>query len=117
MHRALTSLALAAALTTLLGCVAYTPVPVEGYPSSAEQRYERSWAAAAGAMADQGVTVTAQDRAAGVIRGSRGGMPVTAMVQPQADGTLRVSFEVSSSSQDPGLTDRLRESYLRRTGR
>ena len=118
MSRALIStLAIVAALTTLGGCVAYTPVPAEGYPSAAEQRFERSWAAAAGAMADQGVTITAQDRAAGVIRGSRGGMPVTAMVQPQADGSLRVSFEVSSPSQDPGLTDRLRESYFRRTGR
>ena len=118
MLRALPTLALAIALTMLGGCVAYAPVPVAAPQQSLQQRFERSWAAAAGAMADQGVEITSQDKAAGVMRGNRGGMPVTATVQTQADGSLRVTFEApAAADKDPGLTDRLRESYLRRTGR
>lgn len=118
MPRALTSLALAIALTMLGACVAYTPVPLVSPQPSLQERFERSWAAAAGAMADQGVTITSQDKVAGVIRGSRAGLPVTATVQTQADGSLRVSFEASAAAdKDPGLPDRLSESYLRRTGR
>jgi hypothetical protein len=118
MRRVLPVLTLAIALATLSACVAYTPVPVAAPQPSLQQRFERSWAAAAGAMVDQGVTITSQDKAAGVMRGERGGMPVTATVQTQADGSLRVSFEASAAAdKDPGLPDRLSESYLRRTGR
>jgi hypothetical protein len=117
MPRGLKSLALAVALATLSGCVAYTPVPVAAPQPSPQQRFDRAFAAAAGAMADQGVTVTAQDRAAGVIRGARAGVPVTASVQTQADGNVQVSFEtVGAAEKDPGLTQRLRDSYLRRMG-
>lgn len=118
MRRVLPSLTLAIALAMLSACVAYAPVPVAAPQPSLQQRFERSWAAAAGAMADQGVEITLQDKASGVMRGNRGGMPVTATVQTQADGSLRVTFEApAAADKDPGLTDRLRESYLRRTGR
>jgi hypothetical protein len=117
MLRCLKSLAFAVALATLGGCVAYTPVPVAAPQPSPQQRFDRSWSAAAGAMADQGVTISAQDRGAGVIRGARAGVPVTATVQTQADGNVQVSFEtVGAAEKDPGLTQRLRESYLRRMG-
>jgi hypothetical protein len=119
-RRVLSCLALAGALAMLSACVAYTypPVPVAAPQPSPQQRYEQSWAAAAGAMADQGVTITAQDRGAGVIRGARAGVPVTAAVSTQADGNVQVSFEtVGAAEKDPGLTQRLRESFLRRMGR
>jgi len=118
MHRAMKPLALALALVALGGCVVYEPVPVTAPQPSPQQRYERSWAAAAGAMSDQGVTITAQDRGAGVIRGGRAGVSVTATVQTQADGNVQVSFEtVGAAEKDPGLTQRLRDSYVRRMGR
>jgi len=118
MPRALNSLALALAFTALGGCVVYEPVPVSAPQPSPQQRYEQSWAAAAGAMSDQGVTITAQDRVAGVLRGGRAGVTVTAVVQTQADGNVQVSFEtVGAAEKDPGLTQRLRDSYVRRMGR
>ena len=84
MSRALHSLVLALALAMLAGCVAYAPVPVA--PPSPQPRFEQSWAAAVGAMVDQGVTITVQDRAAGAIRGQRGSATVTALVQTLAGG-------------------------------
>ena len=47
-------------LLSLGACVAYAP-----YPVSPQQRFDQSWAAAAGAMSDQGVTITSQNRGAG----------------------------------------------------
>ena len=118
MRHALNSLALALGLTLLGGCVVYEPVPVAAPQPSPQQRFERSWAAANDAMMDQGVTITSQDRGSGVIRGHRVGVPVTATVQTEADGSVQVSFEtVGAAEKDPGLTQRLRESYLRRIGR
>jgi hypothetical protein len=118
LRQALNSLALVLGLTTLGGCVVYEPVPVAAPQPSPQQRFERSWAAANDAMMDQGVTITSQDRGSGVIRGHRVGVPVTATVQTEADGSVQVSFEtVGAAEKDPGLTQRLRESYLRRIGR
>jgi hypothetical protein len=34
-------------------------------------------------MREQGVTITQEDRAAGIVRGTRGGINVTGSVQPQ----------------------------------
>jgi hypothetical protein len=118
MRHALNSLALALGLAMLGGCVVYEPVPVAAPQPSPQQRFERSWATAHDAMTDQGVTITSQDRGSGVIRGNRLGVTVTATVQTQADGNVQVSFEtVGAAEKDPGLTQRLRESYVRRIGR
>jgi len=116
MSRALHSLVFVIGLMVLGGCVVYEPVPMA--QPSPQQRFDRSWTAAAGAMTDQGVTITSQDRGAGAIRGQRMGIAVTALVQSQADGGVQVSFETTGASgQDPDLTRRLRESFLRRMGR
>lgn len=116
MSRASTWLALAIGLASLGGCVVYEPVPMS--QPSPQQRYEQSWAAAAAAMTDQGVTITSQDRGAGAIRGQRSGVNVTALVQTQADGNVQVSFETAGApGAEPELARRLRESYLRRMGR
>ena len=95
-------------LSLLAGCVVYEPVPVQG-PS----RFERAWDAATGAMYDQGVQVSVQDRGAGVIRGARSNASVDASVRTLADGRVEVRF----TSSDSGLAHRLSESYERRMGR
>ena len=93
-------------------------LPMAAPQPSPQQRFDSSWAAAVNAMTDQGVAITAQDRGAGVIRGNRAGVPVTANVTIEANGNVQVSFEtVGAAEKDPGLTQRLRDSYLRRMGR
>ena len=104
-------------LTSSLGaCVVYEPVPLAA-PSPA-QRFDRSWSAAAGAMADQGVAVTQQDRGSGTIRGSRGAVLVSANVQTLADGRIQVRFDATGpAGVDTSLAHQLSESYDRRMGR
>lgn len=96
----------------LAACVVYEPVPQQA-PST----YERAWAAAIGAMQDQGVAINEQDRAAGVLRGTRGAAGVTAVVRTRPDGRVQVEFNASGTSADPGLVDRISASYNRRMGR
>jgi CubicO group peptidase (beta-lactamase class C family) len=95
-------------LSLLAGCVVYEPVPVQG-PS----RFDRAWDAATGAMYDQGVQVSVQDRGTGVIKGGRGSASVDASVRTLADGRVEVRF----NSSDSGLAHRISESYDRRMGR
>jgi hypothetical protein len=69
-------------------------------------------------MYDQGLTITTQDRSAGVIRGERGGIAITATVETLPDGRTQVKFNSSGAAgTDPGLIDRVTESYNRRMGR
>ena len=108
-----TALAVAAAMAG--GCVVYEPVPV-GYAQAST--FDRSWNAAVGAMREQGVTITQEDRGAGVVRGVRGGIGVTGSVRPQADGTIRVQFDTSGATgSDPTLIDRITRSYQAFLGR
>lgn len=114
-RRALLRAGLGAAAALLAGCVVYEPVPVGVAAPSA---WERSWNAAAGAMRDQGVTITQEDRAAGVVRGTRGSINVTGSVLTQADGRIRVQFDTTgATSSDPTLIDRITSSYNARMGR
>jgi len=118
MTRGLSSLVIALVVSLLGGCVVYEPVPVAAPQPSPQQRFEQSWAAAAGAMTDQGLTIVSQDRGSGVIRGIVGTITVTAKVQTQADGNVQVSFEtVGARDKDPGMGQRVSDSYLRRIGR
>lgn len=97
------------------GCVGYEPVPA-GYSRPAS--FDRSWNAAVNAMREQGVTITEEDRGAGVVRGTRGGIGVTGSVRPQADGTVRVQFDTSgATASDPTLIDRITRSYNAYMGR
>lgn len=96
----------------LVACVVYEPVPHQA-PST----YDRAWAAAIGAMQDQGVSINDQDRAAGVLRGTRGAAGVTAVVRTRPDGRVQVEFNTTGTSSDPGLVERIGESYNRRMGR
>ena len=104
------------AVAALLGgCVVYEPVPA-GYSRPAS--FDRSWNAAVGAMREQGVVITQEDRAAGIVRGTRGGINVTGSVRPQADGSVRVQFDTSgATASDPTLIDRITNSYQAFMGR
>ncbi|MEO8753936.1 MAG: hypothetical protein ABI624_14800 [Casimicrobiaceae bacterium] len=105
-------LGLALAMT---GCVVYEPMVVQ---PTAEQRFDRSWSAAGGALADEGVTITAQDRSAGIIRGARGSIGITASVRTLADGRTEVRFDqTGDASGDPNLVHRVSDSSDRRMGR
>jgi len=107
---------LAASVLALGGCVVYEPVAVS--QPTVSQRFDRSWSAAAGAMDDAGLTITAQDRGAGVIRGERGGTTITAMVQTLADGRIQVKFDSKGpGGADAGLVQRVSDNYDRRMGR
>jgi hypothetical protein len=110
---------LVAATFLLTSCYYYPQaVPVAAPGPTAAQRFDRSWNAAAGAMVDQGVTITSQDRGTGVIRGTRGAITVLATLQTQADGSIQVKFNTSGATDtDPGLIHRVSDSYDRQMGR
>lgn len=106
---------LAAALVS--GCVVYQTAPgvYSPYPSTS---FDRSWSAAVGALGDQGVRITSEDRSAGVVRGTRDGIDVVANVRTQADGSVRVEFNTSgATTRDPTLIDRISRAYDYRMGR
>lgn len=108
-------LSVLAVLVSLGGCVVYEPVSVGPSP---QQRFDRSWSAAVGAMVDQGVTIVAQDGGTGVIRGARGGIQVVATLSTLPDGSIQVRFDQSGdTAADPGLINRVSSSYDRRMGR
>jgi hypothetical protein len=101
----------------LAGCTVYEVAPGV-YAPAPPTSFDRSWNAAAGAFADQGVQMLSEDRSAGIIRGRRGGIDVTAGVRTQADGSVRVEFNTAGATgQDPQLIERISRSYDRRMGR
>ena len=105
------------ALLLLGACVVYEPVPVSSQPTL-QQRFDRSWAAATGAMSDQGLTITSQDRGAGAIRGERGGITITATLETLPDGRIQVTFaSKGTTTAEPALVQRVSDSYDRRMGR
>ena len=70
------------------------------------------------AAQDEGVRVTAEDRASGVISGTRGEQQVAIYVRAQADGNVRVELSVRGpKGDDPGLASRISRAYDRRMGR
>ena len=102
------------------GCVVYDPYYPYGAPPrvSHAEAMDRYWGAAHGAMQEQGLQITREDRQAGVIEGRRGGLAMTARVAPQADGRYRVEFNVSGNlAEDPSLPDRVSRAYDARLGR
>ena len=105
MKSLLLTTALAVAATMSGGCVVYEPVPA-GYSQPAS--FDRSWNAAVGAMREQGVTITQEDRGAGIVRGTRGGINVTGSVQFDTSG---------ATAADPTLIDRITRSYQAFMGR
>lgn len=115
MKRLILAAGLAVTVAVSGGCVVYEPVPgAYGQAST----FDRSWNAAVGAMREQGVAITHEDRGTGTVRGTRGGINVTGTVRPQADGTVRVQFDTSGATgSDPTLIDRITRSYQAFMGR
>jgi hypothetical protein len=101
-------------LLPLAGCPYYAP-PV-GTVVMTPASFDRSFAAASGAMSDEGLAITVQNPANGVIVGGLDGSTVTASVRQQADGSVVVQFN-SSDARDPTLLQRISRSYDRRMGR
>ena len=100
---------------TLSGCTYYVPPPgtvVPGAPAS----FDRSFSAASGAMRDQGLAISVEDRSSGTIVGKIESGTVTAHVRQQADGSVRVQFD-ANGLRDPALIDRVSRSYDARMGR
>ncbi len=80
--------------------------------------FDRSFNSAVAAMREQGVAITQEDRGAGIVRGIRGGIQVTAIVRQQADGSVRLQFDTSGqTAADPTLIDRITRSYNANMGR
>jgi hypothetical protein len=118
LRRILAALATGATLAAgVAGCTVYQVAPGV-YSPTPPGAFDRSWEAARLALLDQGVQVSLEDRAAGLIVGRRGGIDLTASVRTQADGSVRVQFDTKgATAQDPGLIDRVSRSYDARMGR
>jgi len=100
----------------LAGC-AYYPYPYPApVPVAAPANYDRSFSAAADAMRDQGLAISAEDRANGTIVGRQGAGTVTATIRRQGDGSVKVQFD-AAGPRDPALLDRVSRSYDARMGR
>ncbi len=109
-------LVVVAAALSLSACVVYEPVPVSSQ-RTVQQRFDSAWAAAGGAMLDNGLTITSQDRGAGVIRGERNGVGIIARLETLADGSIQVKLSSQGGTADPDLIHRVSDSYDRRMGR
>ena len=99
----------------LSGCTYYVPAPgtvVPGAPAS----FDRSFSAAAGAMRDQGLAISVEDRSSGTIIGKVQTGTVTASVRQQADGSVRVQFD-ATGLRDTDLINRVSRGYDQRMGR
>ena len=111
-------LALACAAMLAIGCTVYQTAPGYYTTSPPPNNFDRSWSAVVGAFQDQGLRVTSEDRASGVVRGTRDGIDVAANVRTQADGSVRVEFNTSgATNRDPQLINRVSSAYDRRMGR
>jgi hypothetical protein len=105
------------AVSSLTACAYYAvPAPPVAYTTSTPASFDRSFAAATDALRDQGLTITQQDRANGIVVGKAGSATVTANVRQQGDGSVRVQFDAKGSN-DPSLIDRVSRSYDGRMGR
>ena len=114
LRAVLTLAAMAIVAVGLPACYTY-PTPY-GYATPAS--FDRSWEAAVGALADNGLAITSQDRDSGAVSGRGGAIDVVANVRSQSDGSVRVEFTARGDiRQDPGLVDRVSAAYDRRMGR
>ena len=105
---------IALTLTTLLitSCTYYQTAP------ASTSKFDQSWSAAIGALSDQGVHISTQNRGAGVIQGTRNGVMITINLIRQGNGGVRVEFDTSGTTQnDRTVIERVASSYNSRMGR
>lgn len=118
MNRMLGTLIVAAGLALTLGGCTYYPVAPGEYAPYPPSTFEQTWAAALGALSDEGVQIVSANRDSGTIRGINGAINVTAIVQTRADGGVQVEFKTSGNiDSDPTLNQRISNRYNRRMGR
>jgi len=119
INRMLSALIIAGGLAlTLGGCTYVQTVPGDTYAPYPPSAFEQTWAAALGAMGDESVQIVSANRDTGTIRGIRGAINVTAIVQTRADGGVQVEFKTSGDiDSDPSLNQRIVNDYNRRMGR
>jgi hypothetical protein len=102
----------------IAGCTYYQTTPGVYSTTATTSKFDQSWSAAVGALSDQGVRITSQDRGAGIVQGTRNGIKVTGSIRTQADGSVRVQFNTSgATNRDPMLIERITGSYNSRMGR
>ena len=92
----------AGVVLALAGCTYYVPPPTTTVVPGAPASFDRSFGAAAGALRDQGLAISAEDRSTGTIVGK--------------DGSVRVQFD-AAGVRDQGLIGRVSRSYDQRMGR
>jgi hypothetical protein len=110
-RRAISTATLALALVALSGC---TTAPLGTVPDSLAS-YNRTFDAALGAMADQKMNFSVQDRRQGNIVGTLNGDTIIATLQPQFDGTIRVFFRSQTeSATSAALLKRVVDAYNER---
>jgi len=103
------------AAATVAGCTYYQVAPSA---PSGPSTFDRSWNAALGAADDLGVSVTSADRTSGYIYGTTPTENVTISVLTQADGRVRVEFNVKNAAgSGTDLANRLHRAYEARMGR
>ena len=99
-------------LSVLAACSISPPEPTPGRVPDSMVGYNRTFDTALGAMADQKMTISEQDRRNGRIVGELDGQTITTTLQPMRDGTLRVNFEPKDDSPEAtALVQRLATSY------
>jgi hypothetical protein len=99
----------------MAGCTYYQAVPAA---PSGPSTFDRAWSAALGAADDVGVSVSSADQTSGVITGTTATDDVTIRVFTQADGRVRVEFNVKGASgSDAVVANQLSTAYNRRMGR
>lgn len=68
---------LAMVMMLITGCTYYQTAPGV-YTTTPPSKFDRSYAAAIGALEGQGVRITTEDRSTGVVQGHRSGIEVNA---------------------------------------
>ena len=105
---ALVASAVLLALAGLAGCASAPPGTVPDSHSS----YDRTFDTAVGAMADQKMAFSRQDRRNGVIVAELKGDSIIATLQVQYYGTIQVVFTPQGAAHaDAGLLKRVVDSY------
>jgi hypothetical protein len=95
-------------LAGLGGCAS----PQPGRVPDSLLSFERTFDMALGAMTDQRMTVSEQDRRNGRIVATSDGSTLVATVEPIRDGTVRVSFQAKGDSPaDEALLTRVSSAY------
>jgi len=109
---------LAVAIFLVSGCSSKEPAPTVYVVQNSASKFDQSWAAVNGALYDQGLLITSQNRSTGVVLANSPDINVTATVRTQADGSVRVQFDTKGDIQkDPMLIERVTRSYNARMGR